>query len=58
MKLSLAYNFRAMVFITQNFNHLHVAHSFDELLINFSRSFLLKFDFSLHKIIEINAVQK
>ena len=35
IKLLLAYNFRIMFLIGQNFKHIHVAYSFHEFLIFF-----------------------
>ena len=35
IKLSLAYNFRKMLFIGQNLKHIHMTYSFLELLIFF-----------------------
>ena len=54
IKRLLAYSFREMFIIGQYSKHVHVTHSFHELLIFFWLAlvdiFIFKFDFSLHRI--------
>ena len=47
IKLSLAYSFRKMFFISQNLKHVLVTHSFIEVLIFFINSSIGVY-FSLH----------